>query len=452
MMKQFLTESTNTERAGAVWNMAASILNSFQSVICLIVLSRTVGTAESGLFTIAFAYSNMFLTIGKYGMRHYQVSDSRKEYSFEEYRLSRVVTCIFMLLAAFLYFLLCSADEAKSAGAFSRRTGIMIWMCILRLPDAAEDVYYGMYQQNGRLDVAAKTMTVRMIIQILSYCVCIAVTQDQYISLIITSVINLVVLIRLLYLTESLFVTVGTRPPAFSFSGKVKKEGADKTWGKAGHISWKNTGKLLASCFPLFLGSFLTIYIANAPKYAIDAVLTDEEQAYYGYISMPVSVVGLLAGFVFIPLIYRYTMIWNSGKRKIFFLQFIKMAAVIACITVGCVILAYVAGIPVLSLFFHTDLAAFRTDLLILLVGGGFSALAAFLGAVITVMRLQNWLLIGYVGTALVALLLSERVVQLSGVYGASLLYLALMAFQSLSFGLVYAAGMIRRVNHQQTE
>ena len=165
MITEFLTKSKHIQRDAAVYNIVASILNSFQSVIFLMVLTRVGGTEESGVFSITFAYSYMFLTIGKYGMRHYQVSDRREEFSFRLYRLSRWISIAAMLITALVYIGITGAHNGYS----SRKFGIMLWMCLFRVPDAVEDVYYGMYQQHNRLDVAAKAMTLRMVLEISCY-------------------------------------------------------------------------------------------------------------------------------------------------------------------------------------------------------------------------------------------------------------------------------------------
>ena len=43
---------------------------------------------------------------------------------------------------------------------------------------------------------------------------------------------------------------------------------------------------LMIEGFPLFVSMFLNMYISNAPKYAIDAYLTDDIQAIYNMIFM----------------------------------------------------------------------------------------------------------------------------------------------------------------------
>ena len=43
LLKRFLTQSKNIEKSGVFWNMVASMLVAFQSVILLMVMNRTVG-------------------------------------------------------------------------------------------------------------------------------------------------------------------------------------------------------------------------------------------------------------------------------------------------------------------------------------------------------------------------------------------------------------------------
>ena len=64
----------------------------FQSVIMLMIITRTLNLYEAGVFTLANASANLFLNIGKYGMRNFQVSDVKREYNFREYYISRILT------------------------------------------------------------------------------------------------------------------------------------------------------------------------------------------------------------------------------------------------------------------------------------------------------------------------------------------------------------------------
>ncbi len=415
-MKKFLMNATNINRDSVVWNMIGSILNAFQSVIMLMILTRTVGLVESGVFTIAYANANLFLTIGKYGMRSYQVSDLKHQFSFSDYKVSRVITSCAMIICFIMYTL-----YASFANEYSLKKSIVILlMCFLKVIDSIEDIFHGQYHQYDRLDVAGKAMSLRMIVTIMIFAISLLFSKDLVISLIITILISMGTFV---FLTK---MTIGIVPEL-----KIK-------------YSMNSVGKLLKTCFPLFVGSFLSFYIGNAPKYAIDANLSDELQACYGFISMPVFVIGLLNGFIFNPMLYKMSMFWQSKNIKQFILKTIRQVGIILLITLICIVGAYVLGIPVLSVIYNTNLRPYKLELLILLLGGGLLSLSGLLHTVITIMRYQKWLMVGYVLIALTALMLSNYIVLQYELLGASLLYVLLMGGLCLIFGIMFTYGIIR--------
>lgn len=91
-LRKFLLNDKNIERNGYIWNMIGSMMNAFQSVFLLVIINRVLGEGESGIFNIAYANANLFLNMGKYGMRYYQVSDVKHEHSFGDYLTSRIIS------------------------------------------------------------------------------------------------------------------------------------------------------------------------------------------------------------------------------------------------------------------------------------------------------------------------------------------------------------------------
>lgn len=407
------------EKDSYIWNMAGSMLMAFQSVIMLMILTRTLGLVESGIFTIAYANANLFLNIGKYGMRYFQVSDVKRQFSFEEYRMSRVITVAAMILVSVVYTLYVSVNNGYSM----EKTQVIIWMCLFKVVDAVEDLYNGYYQQKNRLDVAAKCLTLRMSITIVIFGAGLIILRDLLVSLIISTV-----------LTACLFLVFKNWTIC-----EFRKE--------KGTLKRENVLLLLKVCFPLFAGAFLSFYIGNAPKYAIDARLTDELQACYGFIAMPVFVVGLLNNFIFNPMLYNMTALWNEGKVKEFVMKVVRQAGIVVIITGACVVGAYLLGIPVLSILYNTDLSAYKPELLILLLGGGFLGMAGLLNAVITIIRYQKSLMWGYAVVALLALICSDKVVEKYEIMGASVLYAVLMGILCLIFTGLFVAGVLKNKN-----
>lgn len=414
-------DSAAIERAAYVWNTAAGLLNAFQSVIMLVVLSHVCDPVQAGIFTIAYANANLFLNLGKYGVRNFQVSDVDEKYDFHAYHAARVASALAMVVCGVAW----SVWSALSVGYTLDKFLVMVMMVLFKAVDAYEDVFHGNYQQHGRLDVGAKVLTLRMASMIVVFAGLIVVTRDLLLSLTATTVFT------------TLFFVIETVWARRTFDLPVQRAGspaphAAGAWG------------LLKECFPVFLATFLLFYIGNAPKYAIDAVMDDVAQAQYGYIAMPVFVVGLLAGFIYNPIIASLADDWAEGRRDTFARRFSLQTLIIVGITLVCIAGAWILGVPVLNLLYNTELAPYKTDLLVLLAGGGFLAMATLFTTGLTIIRWQNKLIPGYVIVAVLALVTCPPAVQAAGIDGASWVYLALMVVLTAWFGVVFALGIKR--------
>ena len=414
-LRKYLTKSQNIKRDSFIWNMTGSVLLAFQSVILLMILTRTVGLVEAGIFTIAYANANLFLNIGKYGMRNFQVSDVKRQFSFKEYLYSRWITTFAMLVVSVVYIIYASMANHYTV----EKAMTIFWMCLFKIPDAIEDIYYGDYQKKGRLDIGAKAIAWRLILTIFLFALILVISKDLLIALVISTIFTFIIM--------SVFI----KCTVFDFR---------ETTGR----SWKKIGALLRQCFPLAAGAFLSFYIGNAPKYAIDAALNDELQACYGFIAMPVFVIGLLNNFIFVPILYKMSCLWEERKVKKFIQMTFVQVIIIFVITLVCIIGAYLIGVPVLSVLYSTDLSPYKTELLILLLGGGFLGLSGLLNTMITIIRFQNSLLVGYGIIAAAALFLSDYFVQYWEMFGAALLYTMLMAALCIFFVVFFAVGIVK--------
>ena len=151
-------------------------------------------------------------------------------------------------------------------------------------------------------------------------------------------------------------------------------------------------------------------------------------QAIFGFIAMPVFVVGLLAQFIYMPIIEPLGRQWNNGDVAGFRKEFFKQVGYIAALTLLCDAGAAVLGAPgVGETLYNTDLSTHISELIVLVTGGGFLAITSLMTMGITIMRKQRHLTMGYVVVALSALVFSPMAVLMGGLTGASWVYLAMM-------------------------
>ena len=398
-IKGYLLSEQNIGRDSYVWNMVASLTNAFQSVFLLAIMTRTVGLTASGIFSIAYANANLLLALGGFGMREFHNTDVEHRYSFGTYRTARIITALAMILAG----IVTCAVTAGSRGYSANKTAIMILMCVWRAVDAFEDVYLGQYQSSNRLDVAAKVMAMRMITSLLVFSLGLVILRDLLLALILAVVSAVAADVFLLGWTKHI---------------------AGEDTGRPGI---KQVLELLKACAPLCVAGFLTLYIGNAPKYAIDSVLSDEMQACYGFVAMPVFVVGLLNGFVFNPIMYKMSWLWQTKNIGAFAKRIVVQAGIVAAITAICELGAFLLGIPVLSWLYNTDLTPFKSELLILLLGGGFLSLANLCASVLTIMRKHRYTMYMNIAVAAMAVFTANYLVEKYELLGAACLYLCLM-------------------------
>ena len=359
LKKMWTIDEKNIERDSVFWNMMSSSINSLVSMFLLLVVTRICGVEDAGIFSLGFSTSQMMLTIGNYGMRNYQATDLNNKYSMQVYLSSRIITNILMMGIVFVFVI--------SEGYFLEKALVTILLCLLKVTDAIDDVYGGNYQKNGRLDISGKIMTIRILMYVVAFCAGLIVTKSIVSACFCAILVSGISLSILVISTKELFKL--ERPC------KVNK----------------NVLFLLKECFPLCISAFLQIYMGNAPKYAIDAHLSEVGQASYNYLFMPCFVINLFVGFALQPLLVKMSSAWLHQEYR----KFLKLCSTIfgaaICLATVVVLVGRLLGCQVLSIVFGIDLLQYKNVLTVLLVGGAFFAFSVIEQIILTVMRNRHF-------------------------------------------------------------
>lgn len=391
LKKIWIIDKKNIERDSVFWNMMSSGMNSIVSMFLLLVVTRICGVEDAGIFSLGFSTSQMMLTIGNYGMRNYQATDLNNKYSMQVYLSSRIITNILMMGIVFIFVI--------SEGYFLEKAMVTILLCLLKVTDAIDDVYGGNYQKNGRLDISGKIMTIRILLYVVAFCVGLIVTKSIISACFCAILVSSISLYVLVISTRELF--------------KLEKPCAVN----------KNVILLLKECFPLCISAFLQIYMGNASKYAIDANMSEVSQASYNYLFMPCFVINLFVGFALQPLLVKMSSAWLHQQYR----KFLKLcgaifgAAVFLAIVV--IVLGRLLGCQILSIVFGVDLLQYKDALTVLLIGGAFFAFSVIEQIILTVMRKQAFLILGFGIASVTAFIASDPMVAISGLQGAAWSY-----------------------------
>ncbi len=411
--KWFIKDDKNILRKSALWNLISSVEYSLQSAVLMLIVARAGGLYDAGVFTIAYTLTQMMATIGSYGMRSFQVSDIKNEYSFGSYLSSRVLSILAMIVICMSYGFYQGYDGQKLF--------IIAMLCGYRIVDDLEDVFHGEMQKAMRLDTASKILAVRILAATAAFGISYVITKNLVISSVVFTLTAAALALYLNLLVTGFFKNI---------TFKLEKTGVIK---------------LLWVCLPICLGGFLYNYLVNAPKYAIDRNLSEETQTIFSILFMPVFVINMLSSFIFKPMIVNMGILWNDGKKKGFIMSVAKQMLIIIALTLICMLGGWLIGVQVLGFMYGVNLEAYRLLFTLLIAFGGVAALVSFLVVVLTIIRKQNYIMLAYgIGVATDWLFI-DKIVTRYEIWGAGVIYGAAMSVIGAVLMIVLFASLHRR-------
>lgn len=405
----------NLRRRDYIWNTAAGLINAAETVVMSMIVTRVTGLADAGVLTMAFAVGNLMLPIGKFGVRNYQVTDVENNFSFFTYLNARFMTVLLMVMTVCGYLGVMAAESGYGLD----KVGIIFAVCMIYAVEALEDVVWGYYQQRNRLYAGAAMFCIRWGSILLSFTAVLYLSRDLRDTLLWCLLLSVVIFLILLCISY---------PRVCGEEERLSRLSSRK-------VDFRQIGRLLKTVFPLFIISFLTLYENNMPKYAIDAYLTDEIQACYGFVAMPVFVIGLLNNFIYQPTLVPMAVEWEQGRIEQFRKRIIRQIMIIGALAAVCMAGACLLGIPMLSLLYNTNLTGYKSELMVLLVASAFLAASGYQSVVLTIMRCQKALLLPHCIIAAMATVSLPAVVSEYGTIGAAVCYMVLMLLLCLLYG-----------------
>lgn len=358
------------------------------TMILTIIVNRIVGDYSGGDFAMALAAGQLMATVGYFELRTFQVTDTKKIFSFSNYFTTRIITDFLMIIFSVVYIFIKGYTLEKSF--------LVLILCIYKLIDTFADVFEGEFQLNNRLDISGKSLSLRTVISISSLLITLAITKNMYLA----SLVAIVFAITIVYLVDIRIIN--------KFSELIF------------NFDFSIISRIILNCAPLFISSFMSTYIFNASRYAVENNMASNFHSRYTAIFLPVSTINLVIGFIFHPMLTKMASKWNEKKYNEFLKMILLILGGVVGVTIVALIGAYFLGIPVLSFLYATDLTEFKSALLILLIGGGLHAANISMYYALSVMRKQNWVMIMYGITFIVSLFVPNKLVLNYAINGAA--------------------------------
>ena len=174
MKKLILGNPDQVERNCYFWNSFAGLVNASEAIILSMIITRVTGVNEAGIISIAFAIGNLLVTIGKFGVRSYQVTDTQNNYTFADYFWLRIITTFMMVLVCIGYVFV----NIWSHNYTFIKAIVILSICGIYVFESIEDVFWGQYQKKGRLDIGGRIFSYRWILTIIVFCLTIILTRE----------------------------------------------------------------------------------------------------------------------------------------------------------------------------------------------------------------------------------------------------------------------------------
>ncbi|MEG1294285.1 MAG: lipopolysaccharide biosynthesis protein [Clostridium sp.] len=406
----------NLEKRNMVWNMIGSFLYAFSSMLLTIAVIQVVGDDQGGIFTFAFTtFGQHMFMVAYFGIRPFQITDTRRGYTFGEYLGLRFFTCGAALVFGLSFVLFSGYTYVKAMTVFL--------MVIYKVIDGFADAYEAEFQRNGRLYLTGKSNTFRTILSVTCFLGSLIITE------------NMVFSCGVAVMAQVAGVLV--------FDVPVIRALPEVNWTRRKGRCFR----LMKDNMLLFFSVIMDFYIFSASKYAIDANMANSDLAVYGAIFMPTSVINLVAGFVIRPYITKLSLRWEHHEFADFSAIVKQLALIITGLTVLAMGGALILGIPVLSMLYPRlteALSTCRLSLLLIILGGAFNAYVNLFYYSLVIMQKQRHIFLGYVVAAILAVAISTPFVQHGGILGGSLSYMILMAALTLCFGLTSILFFVR--------
>ena len=398
-----------------IWNIIGTTFNSFNSLFFMIIVTRINGTNDAGIFTLAFSTACILYIIGVYAGRIFQVTE-KENINDKEYIVNRIITTILMVIISIGFVLIKGYDIYKAI--------VFIVICIYKALEAFGDVLYGVLQKNDLLHKVGKSFFAKAILSLVTFLLVDLITKNVIIASLMIIISNLIVICTYDFINVRKL---------------IKKE--EK-------VQYKNVFRIYKTGFFVFAITFLSLYVMNAPKYAIDDYLNEHIQAIYGIIIMPATVMSLFAQFIIHPYLNTIVDLYNDYKMKEVQKLVTKIILVIVVIGIMCVAVAYLLGIPVLELIYGLELQEYRWNLAFIILASTLSVIGTVYSSVLTTIRKTFSQFIIYCIVTVVAVISSYVLTFRFEINGATIAYFIIMASQFILY-IIYTNVVLNKMKKE---
>lgn len=400
-----MKESNNIKK-NIVWNTIGVLTISSTSLLYTLILTHFCNLKDVGIFSFAFSFACMMITLASFGGRTIHITDSNNNNSNISYIITKYITVLITFLIVLIYITIKSYSITK--------TTLIIILCLFKFFEEISDVYYGVLQKENYLYKVGIFQTVKSIINIILFTLIIVFSKNIILSSSSILIVNI------------LFALI------------IERHAAKTANNWKFEIKTKEIKNILYQNFYVCFFTFLTSYIISSQKYAIDKYLIDDMQAIFNIILMPATFIYLLAGFILSPFMVEISKEiekkeYDKSKKRV-----IKIISIILLLGIISLIGCYYCGIPILNIIYGIDLTAYKFGFLIIILGSIMYSISVAISTILIAYReLKIQTIISLVLSILSYLICNILVKKLS-ITGGCYAYLIVVSLRALIYIILF--------------
>lgn len=393
----------NNIKKNFIWNIIGVTINSFNSLLYLIIINKFNTKAEAGIFTFAFSLMSLFYILALYYTRVFQISNTNK-IDDNRYIMCRMITSIFTIIVVFLLSIMNRYELYK--------TVIIMLLCLYRVIEAISDVFYGILHRNNELYKAGFSLTVKGVLSIVSFFIIDLLTKDVCLSIVGIIVSNLFIFLIYDLISSKKYID------KFKVSFDIKV--------------------ILKKAFPIFVIAFISIYIVNFSKYILDGYDTDEMQNIFGILLMPATFMSLCSQYILNPFLTSLKEYRINKQTNEFLKLSRKIVYVLLLIGVFVLVVAFLIGIPVLNVLYSIDLFNYKFDFIIIIIGSILYSLANVYSSLLVILDKNYLQMFVYIFVSIISTISGFILIKKMLLRGASISYLLVMIILLIIYYAIY--------------
>ena len=420
--------SDNLKFKDIFWNTLGTVTYSAVSLLISIAIINISGSIEGGIFSFGFSTLGRLIYIGSYfGMRPMHIVDVKYRYSFSDYLTFGMKAAGISFLAGIIFI----STRYLSGNYTTIKSVLLIALVLHAVIDGFADYYECEYQRVNKLYMCGQSVFFRIILFTISLILTVYVTKNLLIAEIVAIIVEII---------------------AFYYLNIKRSKGVFKS-AKLDTNKHKN---ILVDALPLFLVTFLDMYIFSAAKFSIDLNLGDLYSGFFNLIFMPTNVIYLVMTLFMKPILTPLSNAYHNNSEEYnkilgntFFLSLaIAVAFIIGTLLFGNVYLNIIKAVTVgaynnigKEIVFNNWSLEFVV-LLIAIIGGCFYTICTPMYFAIIIENKQKYLLITYGLNAVLSFFISRIFVSTAGIIGAATSFLISMFL--LFVGVIIVKGVTR--------